>query len=89
MKPILAAIGKNPLYGHKSGRQSKTQWLAFAGGRSGSPSPFRSTVAAAVLLILAFASVAAIRSGTGRGRATRVMSPSADTRHWRLADEEE
>ena len=28
-REVIAAIGKNPLYGHKSGRQSKTQWLAF------------------------------------------------------------
>lgn len=26
---VVAAIGKSPLYGHKSGRQSKTHWLAF------------------------------------------------------------
>lgn len=26
---IIDAIGRQPLYGHKSGKQSKTHWLAF------------------------------------------------------------
>lgn len=29
VKEIIKAIGVNPLYGHKSGKQSKTHWLAF------------------------------------------------------------
>jgi SAM-dependent methyltransferase len=29
VKDIIEIIGKEPLYGHKSGRQSKTIWLAF------------------------------------------------------------
>ncbi len=28
-REVLAAIGETPLYGHKSGRSSKTQWMAF------------------------------------------------------------
>jgi len=26
---VIAAIGHEPLYGHRSGRKSKTHWLAF------------------------------------------------------------
>ena len=29
VKDVIAAIGRAPLYGHKSGKQSKTHWLAF------------------------------------------------------------
>lgn len=29
VKEIIAAIGKEPLFGHKSGKQSKTHWLCF------------------------------------------------------------
>lgn len=28
-KEVIAAIGMQPLYGHKSGRLSKTHWMAF------------------------------------------------------------
>jgi hypothetical protein len=26
---VIQAIGREPLFGHKSGRQSKTHWMAF------------------------------------------------------------
>lgn len=29
VKKVIAAIGKEPLYGHKSGKKSLTLWLAF------------------------------------------------------------
>ena len=29
VREVIAAIGVQPLYGHKSGRQSKTHWMAF------------------------------------------------------------
>lgn len=29
VKEIIAAIGKEPLFGHKSGKQSKTHWMCF------------------------------------------------------------
>ena len=29
VKNVIAAIGKEPLYGHRSGKQSKTHWMAF------------------------------------------------------------
>lgn len=29
VKKVIEAIGKEPLYGHKSGRKSLTHWLAF------------------------------------------------------------
>lgn len=29
LKKVLEVIGREPLYGHKSGRASKTHWLAF------------------------------------------------------------
>lgn len=29
VREICAAIGKEPLFGHKSGKQSKTHWLCF------------------------------------------------------------
>lgn len=29
VKTIIDVIGEKPLYGHKSGRQSKTHWMAF------------------------------------------------------------
>ena len=29
VKDIIAAIGQEPLFGHKSGKQSKTHWLCF------------------------------------------------------------
>lgn len=29
VKQIITAIGKDPLFGHKSGKQSKTHWLCF------------------------------------------------------------
>lgn len=29
VKEVIAAIGQKPLYGHRSGKQSKTHWMAF------------------------------------------------------------
>lgn len=29
VKDIIKVIGKEPLYGHKSGKQSKTHWMCF------------------------------------------------------------
>lgn len=29
VKEIIAAIGKEPLFGHRSGKQSKTHWMCF------------------------------------------------------------
>lgn len=29
VKEIISAVGKQPLFGHKSGKQSKTHWLCF------------------------------------------------------------
>lgn len=29
VKEVIAAIGREPLYGHRSGKQSRTHWMAF------------------------------------------------------------
>ena len=28
-KEVIAVIGREPLYGHRSGKQSRTHWMAF------------------------------------------------------------
>lgn len=35
MREIIDCIGVAPLYGHKSGRQSKTHWMSFVKTQEG------------------------------------------------------
>lgn len=34
VREVIDAVGKKPLYGHKSGKQQKTHWMAFIKGNT-------------------------------------------------------